>query len=113
MLSKKRAIRETKYKEIYPDTSSRSIKEEIISRQTISKWKTRENELSATIKRQESEIDIYTAIIRQYNHKMDWIYRTDEAVIGRDKNIVEMVNARIENGMIEGDKWSDPEDMDI
>ena len=49
VISMKRAIREAKYKKMYPDTSSRSIKEEIISRQTISKWKTHEDKLNGII----------------------------------------------------------------
>ena len=113
VLSKKRGIRQEKCKKTYPNTSSSSSEQEMISRQTIRKWKTREDELIGTIKRQEFEIDIYKAIIRHYKNKVDKIHQTAEAVMDRDENIVEMGNARIENGMIEGDIQSDPEDMDI
>ena len=52
VISKNRAIRQATYKKTYPDTSSSSSKEEMISRQTIRKWKTREDKLSGTIKYQ-------------------------------------------------------------
>jgi len=61
------------------------IKEEMISRRTIRKWKRCEDELSGTIKHQEFKIDTYKAIIREYKNKVDKIHRTAEEYIQNGK----------------------------